>query len=238
MNMPWITAALLAVAGTPVLANETPEVHSFEPANFVTGKRSLEKLIKFPDIDFDTEVHVACSGHATAKGRLKNGRCSSMGDPELKFTMAVSRRFNAMRLIPARVDGKAEEVDFQFTVIFLKQGKAETITLYPHNMKNVDRLGLDYIGAQRYSEHPWPNRCGWRGFDDLIVEVAIVDATGSAKEFNVLSANFDLPASCQEGFASFLRRGSWIPAFHDDQFVESVWTNPRVLNSVPYKRQQ
>ena len=150
-----LTFVLLFAASPSTLAqDDTYPSARFIPANFVDGKRSMKNLIEFPDIDFDVEVTVTCSGHATAKGRLRDTRCSSPGDPDLKFTMAVSRRFNSSRLTPARVDGKAEEVDFQFTVIFRKEGELESLQVYPHNMKNVDRLGLDYIGAQRYSVHP------------------------------------------------------------------------------------
>lgn len=225
----------LLTCGTSVAADEFLQ---FTHARFVEGDRSMQNLIEFPDLDGDIEITVTCAGHATAKGRLKNGRCSAPNDPSLKFTMAISRRFNASRLIPATVNGRAEEVDFQFVVIFKKEGETKSIDIYPHNMKNVDRLGLDYIGAQRYSVHPWPDRCGTLNRDDLIMEVAIVSALGQARDFDILAANFGLNATCREGFASYLKNGKWIPASYEGAFVESVWANPRISSSVPYKRQQ
>jgi hypothetical protein len=232
------TVTLVALPGAAVFAADEVSTNSFTHAAFVQGGRSMKSLIDFPDIDFDTEVIVTCAGHATAKGRLKDARCSSPGDPELKFTMAVSRRFNSSRLIPATVNGKAEEVDFQFTVIFRKEGESETFDVYPHNMKNVDRLGLEYMGAQRYSPHPWPGRCGNKRFDEMVMEVAIISALGRPTDMNVMTANFGLSASCREGFLTALHKGRWIPALYDGEFVEAVWTNPRVIVNVPYKRQQ
>jgi hypothetical protein len=231
-----LTCSLLLVPShTYLSAQEAPQ---FTHAMFIEGKRSMQNLIEFPDIEQDVEVRVTCTGHATAKGRLRDARCSAPNDPELKFTMAVSRRFNSARLIPATVNGKKEEVDFQFVVIFRKEGEIESHEIYLPNLKNVDRLGLDYIGAQRYSIHPWPRRCGDSPLDDLIMEVAVVDENGIPRDFDVLSANFALTAICREGFSTHLKNGRWIPASYDGAFTESVWANPRVNSSVRYRRQQ
>ncbi len=236
--MKWfllISSALLVFSGEGLAADDTPQ---FTHAEFVAGNRSMQNLIKFPKVDLDMEVTVTCAGHATAKGRLRAARCSSPEDPDLKFTMAVSRRFNSTRLTPATVNGKTEEIDFQFTVIFKKTGESESINVYLHNMKNVDRLGLDYVGAQRYSVHPWPARCADFTRDDLIMEVAIVNELGVPRDFDVLSASFSMSSACRSGFATHLQNGRWIPALHNGEFVEAVWANPRISANVPYKRQQ
>ena len=210
----------------------------FTHANFVSGEKSMQNLVEFPEVDGDVDVTVTCTAHATAKGRLRDARCSSPTDPGLKFTMAVSRRFRSARLTPAFVNGKAEEVDFQFSVIFQRTGESETISVYPHNMKNVDRLGLDYIGAQRYSVHPWPGRCVDFTRDDLIMEVAIVNEMGVARDFDVLAANFGMSVACRDGFADHLKNGKWIPALYEGKYVESIWANPRIRSNSTFKRQQ
>ncbi len=221
--------------GSASLAADSPLRYSH--ANFVSGDKSMQNLIDFPDVDTDVDVTVSCTAHATAKGRLNDAHCSSANDPNLKFTMAISRRFKSARLTPAMVNGKTEEVDFQFSVIFKKEGESETISVYPHNMKNVDRLGLDYIGAQRYSVHPWPRRCVDFTRDDLIMEVAIVNELGVPRDFDVLAANFGMSVACRDGFATHLRNGRWIPAMHNGEFVESVWANPRISAKSTFKRQ-
>ena len=234
-NLLLICSLLLVPGHAYLTAQEAPR---FTHAMFVEGKRSMQNLIEFPDIEQDIEVRVTCTGHATAKGRLRDARCSAPNDPELTFTMAVSRRFNSTRVIPATVNGKKEEVDFQFVVIFRKEGEIKSHEIYLHNLKNVDRLGLDYIGAQRYSIHPWPVRCGDFTLNDLLMEVAVVNEKGTVGDFDILSANFGLSEICREGFSTHLKSGRWIPALVDGKFVESVWANPRINSSVPYKRQQ
>ena len=234
-----ILGTILVVAGAPggALAQDSA-IPAFTHATFVDGNRSMLNLIEFPDIDFDVEIEITCSGRATAKGRLRGAKCSSPEDPDLDFTMAVSRRFNASRITPGTVNGRAEEVDFQFVVSFKKAGETETIEIHPNNRKNVDRLGNDYFSAQRYSPYTWPTRCNRARLDDLLVEVAIVDSTGRAKEVNVMASMAEIPATCKTGLINQLKDGRWIPASYNGQYVDSIWVNPIVLNSVNFKRQQ
>jgi len=230
---------MLALAGGAEIAAEATDTSSsFVPANFVEGARSIENLVEFPDIDGDIEVTVTCAGHATRKGRLKEARCSSPNDPDYKFTLAVSRRFNTARLTPARVNSSPEDVDFQFSVIFSKSGEKREVVVYANNQKNVHRLGLDYISAQRYSPHPFPNRCeGWRR-DDLILEVAIVEISGRPRDVDTMSSTAGMPSRCREELLARLKDARWIPALHNGVFVESIWVNPIVLTNISYRREQ
>ena len=238
MNQLLSLIALVTIAGAVFAADDDGAMPDFTHAKFVEGDRSLKNLIEFPDIDFDAEITLMCNGIASAKGRLQNSKCSSPGDPDLLFTMSVSRVFNTLRVVPATVNGREEEVDFQFVVIFKKAGAAESIDIHLNNQKNVDRLGLDYISAQRYSPHPLPNRCaGWQQ-DDLFIEAAIVDTNGRPRDVNVMSASAGIPPSCRKGLINQLEDARWIPAMYQGQYVESVWINPIVLTKQPYKRQQ
>lgn len=236
---PKVTAAALLLgvltAGVLATAQEQPR---FTHANFVEGERSMANLVEFPDVDGDIEVIVTCTGIASAKGRLQEAKCSAPNDPDLDFTMAVSRRFNAARLIPATVDGNSEEVDFQFAVHFRQENDRQTVNVYPNNSKNVDRLGLDYLSAQRFSPYVWPNRCGsWRR-EELILEVAIIDATGKPRNIDLVTAGSSLRPNCKAALESQLKDGRWIPASYKGQFVDSIWVNPIILNRMAYKRQQ
>ena len=220
----------------PALSQENSA--PFTHATFQPGSRSIENLIEFPKTSFSGELAVICSSRATAKGRLRNARCSSPRDPELHFTMAVSRRFNSARVIPATVKGIKEEVDFQFIVVFLQNGDEQNIVVHENNGKNVERFGKDYTSAQRYSPNPFPVRCsGWRR-DDLIIEVAIVEKTGRAKAVEVMSSTAGVDARCKDALQTQLNNARWIPAASDGEFVESVWVNPIVLNKLSFKREQ
>ena len=229
-----VLAALICTAPAWPQQNGMTYTH----ATFQPGKRSLENLIKFPKINIAGELAVICSSRATAKGRIIDGRCSSPQDPDLEFTMAVSRKFNSARVIPATVNARKEEVDFQFTVVFSRDDDVENIVVHENNGKNVDRLGNDYTSAQRYSPNPFPARCsGWRR-DDLIVEVVIVEKTGRAKGVEVMSSTAGIDARCKDALQTQLRNARWIPAARNGEFVESVWVNPIVLTKLSFKREQ
>jgi hypothetical protein len=233
--------AFIVLSAFPVSvwpADDVTPAATYTHAKFVDGKGSLRSLIEFPEVSGDIRIELMCYGRATALGRLQAGHCSSPDDPDLTFAMAVSRVFNSIRLVPATINGKAEEVDFQFTVVFRKETAANSIEIYLNNQKNVDRLGIDYISAQRFSPHPLPGRCdGWRQ-DALIIEAAIVTAEGRARETNVMSPTDDIRTSCKKGLLNQLGDARWIPALHQGQYVESVWVNPIIFSSVPYKREQ
>ena len=204
-------------------------------AVFADGERSLENVLEFPDSDGDIEVVVSCSAHATAKGRLKNVRCSSANDPGLKFSNSVTRRSRSARLRPAMVDGEAREVDFQFSVRFRKQRGEETIEPRLNNGNNTERLGDDYIGAQRYSRHAWPSVCNdlaflQQGGQKVIVEVAIIDRDGGARDADVISEIWRVPGPCQTALKEQIATGRWIPASLDGHFVEAIWVSPITIN--------
>ena len=230
--------AMLILLPAALVSAQEDTTPTFSHARFVDGDRSIGNLVDFPRIDGDAEVAVICNGIATAKGRLDDAICSAPDDIDQKFTMAVSRRFRSTRLVPATIDGRAEEVKFQFTVVFKKQADTETVDVYLNNGKNVDRLGLDYVGAQLYSTHIWPTRCsGWTR-DDLIIEAAVVQADGLPREVNVMSASVGLPPACSAGLTSQLEAARWIPASLEGRYVEAVWINPIVLSSVGFRREQ
>lgn len=232
--------ALAAITGVTISSGLAlaQDADRFTHANFVSGDRSMLSLVDFPDVDGDIAVNVTCIGLATAKGRLREALCSAPNDPDLEFTMAVSRRFNSSRLVPATVDGKSEQVDFQFIVAFKKEGDNESIEVYPNNAKNTDRLGLEYFSAQRYSPYVWPSRCDTWGRQPLIMEVAIVDATGRARDVNIISAEDEVKEICRAGLINQLQNGRWIPASYNGEYVESVWINPIVQSRFAFKRQQ
>lgn len=204
-------------------------------ATFVDGDQSIDKLVKFPRHSGDIEVTVSCSGHATAKGRLRNIRCSAADDPDLKFSNAVKRRAPAARLVPATVDGQAEEVDIQFSVVFEKRGDIESIRRNLNNGNNIDRLGSDYVSAQRYSPHSFPSVCNERAFLNqgaakLLIEVAIIDVDGNARDAQVISSNWRIPGHCESALVEQIEAGAWIPASHDGRIVESIWASPIVVD--------
>ena len=203
-------------------------------AVFVEGDKSIENLVQFPKHNGDIEITVSCLGHATAKGRLRDARCSAADDPDLNFSDAVNRRTRSARLVPATVNGRPEEVDIQFSVVFSKRADVELITLRMNNGNNADRLGDDYIAAQRYSPHAFPSACNERAFADqgltkIIVEAAIIDVQGRSRDAQIFSPNWSVPGPCKSALTGQIDAGAWIPASLDGEFVESAWLSPIVV---------
>jgi hypothetical protein len=228
------SALLVAVfAGTGSAQNSTS---SYTPAVFVEGENSLANLVEFPNHSGDIEIGVICLAHASIKGRLRDVYCSAPDDPRQKFTKAVTGKVYSAELIPATVAGKNEEVDFQFLVEFRKEGDERSINVYLNNAKNTDRLGKDYISAQRYSSHALPPVCndpntwGFTGGQELIMEVAQVSAGGQPVEILLLSEVWRIPATCRLALESQIRSSRWIPASLDGEAIDSIWASPIIMN--------
>jgi hypothetical protein len=222
----------IAANSTVMAQDETPA--AFTHAVFVEGNKSIENLVRFPKHDGDIEITVSCLAHATAKGRLQDARCSAAEDPDRKFSTAVDRRTRSARLVPATVNGKSEEVDIQFSIAFSKKDDVELITLRMNNGNNADRLGTDYVAAQRYSPHAFPSVCKERAFADqgltkIIVEAAIIDVQGRSRDAQIFSPNWSVPGPCESALKGQIEAGAWIPASLNGEYVESAWLSPIVV---------
>ena len=224
---------LLSMA--PIAAADDDVAPSFTPANFVEGERSLKNLIRFPKIKGDLSIVVTCTSIGTAKGRIQEAKCSAADDPDQKFAIAVSRRTRSARITPAIVDGKNEQVDFQFNVVFTRIGETETIDVYTNNHKNLDRFGPDYISAQRYSPYELPDVCKERRLSYLILEIAVVTKEGRVKESDLHVDSIGIAKVCETSLREITRRSRFVPAFHDGSPVESVWVNPWIATSIKYR---
>lgn len=222
-------AVVIALTGANISAAQDGEP-AFTPARFVEGDRSLVNRIKFPKSDGDITVDVVCRGHATSSGRIRDVRCSSNENQDRDFAGAVRRRLNSSRVVPATVDGEPQDVDFQFTIVFERVGQEESISAYLNNGHNVDRLGRDYIGPQRYSPHVWPGAClSWRD-NEVIIEIATIETDGRPREVDAVTTRSRMVETCGAALIRQLEDGRWIPAMKDGEFVDAIWMSPIVLN--------
>jgi len=234
MSLPKVLCFCALAIPLPAWAQDEARPR-FSHAAFVEGEYSLERRLDFPKSGGDVDVIVSCTAHATVKGRLRNIRCSSAADPGLKFSNSVNRRSRSARLDPARVDGEAREVDFQFSVRFRRQGTTDTIDVRLNNGNNIDRLGEHYVAAQRYSKHAWPSVCNdlaflQQGGQKVIVEVAIVDRDGGSRDAKVISEIWRLPGPCRTALTDQIASGEWIPGSVDGRRVETIWVSPILIN--------
>ncbi|MCZ6894614.1 MAG: hypothetical protein O7H40_11290 [Gammaproteobacteria bacterium] len=219
----------------PTAVADDDAVPSFSSANFVEGERSLKNLIKFPKVKGDLSIVVNCTSIGSAKGRIRDAKCSATDDPSQKFAIAVSRRSRSARITPAIVDGKNEQVDFQFNVVFIRTGETETIDVYTNNRKNLDRFGPDYISAQRYSPYELPDVCKERRASYLILEIAVVTKEGRVKESDLHVDSIGIAKVCETSLREITRSSRFVPAFHDGLPVESIWVNPLIATPIKYR---
>lgn len=236
MNLCLIILAVFAlVAMAPMAVADDEAIERFTSANFVEGKRSLKNLIKFPKAKGDLSIVVTCTSIGTAKGRIREAKCSGADDPDQKFAIAVSRRTKSARITPATVDGRNEEVDFQFSVVFTRSGETETMDVYTNNRKNLDRFGPDYVSAQRYSPYELPDVCKYHRASFLIIEIAVVTKEGRVKESDLHVDSIGIANVCETSLREITRNSRFVPAFHDGLPVESVWANPWIATSIKYR---
>lgn len=228
-----MTATVLAIIA--IDARIPAFAATFTPATFVEGKRSLKTLLKFPKVDGDVSVAVICTSIGTAKGRIREAKCSAANDPSQKFAIAVNRRAKSARINPATVDGRDEQVDFQFTVIFSRTGDAESIDVYVNNQKNLDRFGPDYISAQRYSPYELPDVCKERRASYLILEVAVVTKEGAVTDSQLHVDSVGIAKVCEDALRVITKSSRFIPAFYEGSPVESVWVNPWIATATDFR---
>jgi hypothetical protein len=186
-------------------------------------------------VEGDLSVVVTCTSTGSAKGRIREAKCSATNDPSQKFALAVSRKTKSSRITPATVDGKDEEVDFQFSVVFTRVGETETIDVYTNNRKNLDRFGPDYVSAQRYSPYELPDDCKLRRLSFLILEVAVVTVEGTVRESDLHVDEVGIAKTCDVALRAITKNSRFVPAFHEGLPVESVWVNPWILTTIDYR---
>ncbi|NKB39312.1 MAG: hypothetical protein GKR93_19445, partial [Gammaproteobacteria bacterium] len=124
---------------------------AFVPARFTDDPKSLQNKIKFPDIENDIKIKIFCDTSLSRKGNFRLNFCfGDENDTVKKFEIAVHRATRGARIQAASVNGKTETIWFQYSVLFVKKGKEETIRAYPNHGWEVDKYGQDYSSPQRY----------------------------------------------------------------------------------------
>jgi len=235
IRIPGILTVFTLAGVAPIGLADDATAPAFTPADFVEGERSLKNLIRFPKVEGDLSIVVNCTSIGTSKGRIQDAKCSAPDDPNQKFAIAVSRRTKSARITPATVAGIAEEVDFQFNVVFTRAGETETIDVYTNNRKNLDRFGPDYISAQRYSPYELPDVCKERRISYLILEIAVVTKEGLVNESDLHVDTIGIAKACETSLREITRNSRFVPAFHDGLAVESVWVNPWIATPIKYR---
>lgn len=234
--MPLLSRLFVAsgLLGLTICGEAADESDTFTPVRFLAGDESFAEMIQFPARSGDVNVTVICTSHGTRGGQVTAARCSSPDDPDGVFSLAAVDAAGDAEIESALVDGRKQDVDFQFSVVFSRTRDAERITVLTNNQRNTERLGLDYVSAQRYSRHLKPKMCHGRGDapEFAILEMAVVGTDGNAKQSRVYAGDVDLGDSCIAALQRQLADSRWIPAIDDGVAVESTWVNSWIMT--PY----
>ena len=234
--MPGLTRLIVisGLVGAIACSQSAAQTPAFSSARFHDGPDAFAQSIRFPAGSDDVDVTVTCHRPGTRAGHVSIARCSSPADPDGIFSLAAVDAAENATIVPAVVDDRKQEVDFQFGVRFVRASGVETIDVFANNQRNAEKFGIDYVSAQRYSRHVKPRVCRGRGTapEFAILEMAVVGTDGRARQSRVYTGDADLGEACVGALQRQLADSLWIPAVHDGVSVESTWVNTWIMT--PY----
>lgn len=207
---------------TVILSLAIPQVHAGEarPANFNDGGRSLQNLIRFPNVREDVSVSVLCGARLDQNGDILNNYCWNVTDSRMGFINAINRVAEQAMLTPATVDGASRSVWFQYSVEFNKIGDEQRIDVYPNWGFNRELYGFDYIMPQLYEAPLRSMNCNIN--QNFMVSMKI-DSDGSVHDPQVI--NGEPTNECRGRFESFVPVARFIPAHFQDQPVPALYVD-------------
>lgn len=189
-------------------AEESPSV---SPARFVEGKKSLQSLIDFPNVDDDQMVVLPCFANVSTHGRMSDITCSYQEETDRVFSKPVERPARKARLSSAILNGNKRKVRLQFTAIFLRNAENEEIRILNNVRNNVDKYGLEYIGAQRVDSREFPDNCSMNRDWFVLVRITVA-ADGSPQNFELDPSSRNIPSGCLDTIKSRMLTSKYIAA--------------------------
>jgi hypothetical protein len=195
-------------------------------AHFAAGERALEGRVAFPDVEGDLTLLLQCRTFVSKRGIANNTFCLEH-DRELESLLATLHdAVNKSRMIPAMVDGKAEEVRILFRVLFVRRGNNASVHVYENWGHDVETLGFDYRAPQVRSRKGTSYKC-FRHDRPLVAQATIrISETGrpsgqASVEFAEGSAE---DAGCEQQLKEELAASAFIPAEANGKPVEATFT--------------
>ena len=197
---------------------------TFTPARFGSGEKSLQKKIKFPDVDGDFSVLVRCRGWVGKRGHMRHQTCFTPGESQAVFATAIRSAFRNAKMVPAQVEGKKEWVYIKYLVRFTKAGDNRYIRIFPNWGEDYSNYGTDYIGAQYASSISgrWPSVCVNQAPDYWFLTEELVKADGTLQSVEIIPLSDNLYSVCMDALKRRLLASKYIPAFYDGKPVDST----------------
>jgi len=195
------------------------------PANFNTEDKSLNQIIKFPDIKGDISTTINCSGVIQKNRKIKFFSCFKNQPGDEVYIYEIYKAFKKARFNPAQINGKKEEVLVQFRIFFKSEDNNNSINVI-NNLgykENVDAYGINHIGAQRIiGAETWQKHCPKFNQYNLLTKTH-VNSEGSASNASIHDyKGIKISQTCNNWILSTLNSSKYIPAISGDIFVPST----------------
>ena len=195
------------------------------PANFNTQDKSLEQIIKFPDIKGDISTTINCSGVVQKNKKIKFFSCYKNQPGDEVYIYEIYKAFKKARFNPALLNRKKEEALVQFRIFFKSEANNNSIKIINNigYKENVDAYGINHIGAQRIiGAEIWQKHCPKFNQYNLLTKTH-VNSEGSASNASIHDyKGIKISQSCNNSILSTLNSSDYIPAISGDIFVPST----------------
>ena len=195
------------------------------PANFNTQDKSLDQIIKFPDIKGDISTTINCSGVVQKNKKIKFFSCFKNQPGDEVYIYEIYKAFKKARFNPAQVNRKKEEALVQFRIFFKSEDNNNSINIINNigYKENVDAYGINHIGAQRIiGTEIWQKHCPKFNQYNLLTKTH-VNSEGSASSASIHNyKGIKISQSCNNWILSTLNSSMYIPAISGGIFVPST----------------
>ena len=195
------------------------------PVNFNTQDKSLDQIIKFPDIKGDISTTINCSGVVQKNKKIKFFSCFKNQPGDEVYIYEIYKAFKKARFNPAQVNRKKEEALVQFRIFFKSEDNNNSINIINNigYKENVDAYGINHIGAQRIiGTEIWQKHCPKFNQYNLLTKTH-VNSEGSASSASIHNyKGIKISQSCNNWILSTLNSSMYIPAISGGIFVPST----------------
>ena len=195
------------------------------PVNFNTQDKSLDQIIKFPDIKGDISTTINCSGVVQKNKKIKFFSCFKNQPGDEVYIYEIYKAFKKARFNPAQVNRKKEEALVQFRIFFKSEDNNNSINIINNigYKENVDAYGINHIGAQRIiGTEIWQKHCPKFNQYNLLTKTH-VNSEGSASNASIHDyKGIKINQSCNNWILSTLNSSKYIPAISGGIFVPST----------------
>lgn len=188
-----------------------------------TIENDLELLaqLPFPDIEEDFKILIRCSGEIrSGKTSFSEHVCFSEAREFTKLAQLFDRWLQEELLIsPAKSSKDNVNVLLKYSIHLHKAGERRAISLFQHHGGPGEVGESLYFGAQKIISKSRKPSCHTCSYDDPMVAIATIDASGSVEDVQIMSR--DLTESCKKSLARSLLKQEFIPAVRDGVAVSS-----------------